>query len=205
MSIYFNQTNLTPGTAFSGGGGGGNTFQNLTISEGGNLDIWNSQNLGTDIRFFLNSNNSTYTYLLAGNTGTNPAIAVSVLDNSGNYDTMVMGSLLLGGRGTPYSIPPTCVLNGNAFTGVSTINGYAPLASAVSGTNVVNYGSQTLDSSGSGIVTLSNAYSSTNFTVTLTQTSGAPTAIPWAKITASNSFEIAGDSNADVSWMTIGK
>jgi hypothetical protein len=213
MSIYFNQTNLAPGTALfsTGGGGSGSNFPS---------------GISTPSIVGLSSiNGAAYS---SGGGGSNFPSGITIGNGSitpeGSEGVMIMNNQIrVGGGGvtantiiTPsevyFQVAGTgstkdfVVFDGdtNTLSNIAGINGGAPVVAM--GNNMVTtaFGVETLDAGGLATVTLPTPYKDTGYTVLLTMMSGQPTIAPWAKITSNDTFEIAGDSNAGVGWATFG-
>lgn len=205
MSALFNQTNIAPGTAFATGGGSSSNFPQGIIVGANNRGIntvgipTNSNALGCINFSTMNADPWVGSLLYAGLPSTGyvsmdyQSIAAT---NSGSVDTFLVVD------------QPNVGTGANVFElrKISQYNSLYPLGCGSKvGTNFMEYGNATLDGTGSVTVSLLAGYSNTAYSVALTQTSSQPTISPWAKIIASNRFEIAGDVGATVSWMTIGQ
>ena len=192
MSALFNQTNLAPGSAFATGTGSNTSNFPSGITLGQNSMVPSADTINVNVSQFniVDSGNSPSVLQLTGGemlmydpgTGAQYPILLSQYDPNPNPNLRL------------------------SYNFVNTINSKYTVGSSTAGRNFIQYGANQLDGAGSYTVSMPDGYSNgTNYTVLLTQTSGAPTQIPWAKITSSNSFEIAGDSNATISWLAMGQ
>jgi len=200
MSIYFNQTNITPGTTFStGGGGGGSNFPdgiNVGTSPTATLDIFGVVGVATLAALDSNGDPGPFqaNALYAGNT---PAGYASLLGDRLNFNT--------SNSGTAYTAIGFDGIDKMSLQNVASINGNAPVVSGGSNLQLIQYGTEALDGAGNASVLLPQAYKTQNsFIVLLTQDSTPPTAVPYVTNTSNNSFNITGDSNASMNWMSIG-
>ena len=210
MSALFNQTNLAPATPFATGGGLPPTVQNIVFAPAtGSNTVSNQIASGfnpfdgtNNVAVFNGANGQLARLQVGGNlevqeTGNGPSTALQRILYAATDITWQQPN-------TGTSIPFMEVVASNSsfqLQNMSAINNNKIITGSTAG--LIQYGSATL-SGGSNAVSLTTPYASSNYTVILTQTSGQPTITPWAKITSSSTFEIAGDATAGVSWMTIG-
>ena len=89
---------------------------------------------------------------------------------------------------------------------ITDINGGGVVNSGQNGGLTVQQGNASDSlSSGSITVSLQDPYKDTNYSVSATQTSGAPTQPLWINSRTTSNFEVVVDSGASVCWMTIGQ
>ena len=217
MSIYFNQTNVTPGTAFaSGGGGGANpTFGSVTFSLNQPSSGIYTDALGGSFDPYTGSNMVCAYASDTGNLGQIQIANYLEVQDGGNSSSSALNRTRYGLDGITWvsasnviTTTPLVIEQSQGTCSISkltNINSICPVLTDASGIGFLFSGTATLDSGGVATISLPQAYGTLNFQVLLTQMSGAVTTTPWAKITTLSNFEIAGDSNADISWMTIGR
>lgn len=132
--------------------------------------------------------------------------------NTSNFPGGIFTSSIVGLssiNGVVYSVGggsnfPSGIITPSIST-LTSINGQAPVLDAGSNINITASGNVTTGGTGEATVILPISYKTpTSFAVLVTQTSSQPVVPPWAKVLDISSFQLNGDSNADISWFTIG-
>jgi hypothetical protein len=91
------------------------------------------------------------------------------------------------------------------LTNIASINSNAPVVADGSNTSLIQYGIATLDGAGNASIVLPKAYKTTGSFFVLTTNADVPATItPYVMNTSNDSFNIMGDSNVNVNWLSIG-
>lgn len=218
MSALFNQTNIAPGTAFATGGGGGglnNPVPEIVFQPSTQYGP-DSTTLASGFQPF-NGSPMVAVFNTGGNLGPLQVGGQLQVQQAGNSPSTALYRVLYTADGVTWVQANTgssfnwMALNNSTagnfnLTNLFQYNNLYPIGSGSKvGNNKIEYGQVKLDGAGNYDVSILSAFSNQNYSIALTQTSGAPTQIPWAKITDSNAFTIAGDANAVITWMAIGQ
>lgn len=217
MSIYFNQTNLSPGTAIATGGGSlpiNPVFASVQFTPALSGNPTDSDTLGQGFDPYSGNNMVSVVQKSSENLGPLLVGDSVQVQQGGNGPSTALYRMLYDCDGITWEQANTGTSFGFmavdpakqtfGLSNIATVNGNPPVNVAGNSTATMAFGTENLGVAGTATITIPFSYKDTSYSVVVTQVSGQPTIAPWAKINGVNTFDLAGDSNADVSWITMG-